>query len=208
MEYSRDAICGIPDKVILKTASKEKEYFFYTQIAEWMENIPVPNCYPAQQSEDKSQAIFLLEDISDTHSQTKWPISPSLEHCEMAIDSLSTFHAFWWNDSRLETEFREKVTKGNYWTGRLNKATVSFLLSSISSVTDCLQSLWEFMKKFSPHPTVIGCPIAQEKKKHSSTVTSTFGIIYFQMNCQKIKPEFSIGIHGISGKGPMTSLTW
>ena len=34
--YSQDAICDIPNSAILKTASKEKEYFFYTQIVEWM----------------------------------------------------------------------------------------------------------------------------------------------------------------------------
>ena len=122
IEYSQNAICNIPNEVILKVASKEKEYFFYRQIAEWMREIPVPKCYFAQQNEDKSQAIFLLEDLSDTHFQTEWPVPPSLELCEAAIDCLATFHAFWWNDPRLETEFREKVTRGNYWTGRLNEA--------------------------------------------------------------------------------------
>jgi len=122
IDYSQDAVCDIPDKVILKTARKEKEYFFYTQIAEWMGDVPIPRCYLAQQNEDQSQAFFLLEDLSDTHSQTEWPVPPLLELCEMAIDCLSSFHAFWWNDPRLETEFRQKVTKGNYWTGRLNEA--------------------------------------------------------------------------------------
>jgi len=122
IDYSQGAICNVPSKVILKAAPKEKEYFFYTQIAEWMGNTPVPYCYLAQQNEDRSQSIFLLEDLSDTHFQTEWPIPPSLELCEMAIDCLASFHAFWWSDFRLETDFREKVTKGNYWTGRLNEA--------------------------------------------------------------------------------------
>jgi len=122
IDYSQNAICDIPDRVILKIAPKEKEYFFYTEIVEWMGKIPVPRCYLAQQSEDKSQTIFLLEDLSDTHFQTEWPVPPTLELCEVAIDCLASFHAFWWNDPRLETEFRQKVTKGNYWTGRLNEA--------------------------------------------------------------------------------------
>jgi len=122
IDYSQDAICDVPNKVILKTASKEKEYFFYTQIIKWMGDIPILQCYLAQQNDDKSQAIFLLEYLSETHSQTEWPVPPALELCEMAIDCLSSFHAFWWNDSRLETEFHQKVTKGNYWTGRLNEA--------------------------------------------------------------------------------------
>lgn len=122
IEYSRNALCDIPDKFILKTALKEKEYFFYTQIAEWMDKVPIPHCYLAQQNEDKSQAIFLLEDLSGTHFQTEWPVPPTLENCEVTIDCLSSFHAFWWNDVRLETDFRQKVTKGNYWEGRLNEA--------------------------------------------------------------------------------------
>ncbi len=122
IEYSQDAVCDIPNKVILKLAPKEKEYFFYTQITEWMGDVPVPRCYLTLQNEDKSQAVFLLEDLSDTHFQTEWPVPPTLELCEAAIDCLSSFHAFWWNDPRLETEFCQKVTKGNYWTGRLDEA--------------------------------------------------------------------------------------
>jgi hypothetical protein len=122
IDYSQDAICDIPHKVVLKLAPKEKEFFFYTQIIKWMGEVLVPHCYLAQQSDDKAQAIFLLEDLSNTHFQTEWPVPPSLELCEMAIDCLSSFHAVWWNDPRMETEFREKVTKGNYWTGRLNEA--------------------------------------------------------------------------------------
>jgi len=121
-DYSSDAICDIPTKLMLKVAPKEKEYFFYTQIVEWMGQIPVPWCYLAQHSEDKSQAVFFLEDLSDTHFQTAWPVPPSVELCEKVIDCLSSFHAFWWNDPRLETEFRMKVNKGNYWIGRLNEA--------------------------------------------------------------------------------------
>jgi len=122
IEYSQNGTCDIPNTVILKLAPKEKECFFYKQIVEWMGKIPVPHCYLAQQSNDKEQAIFLLEDLSDTHTQTKWPVPPSLEHCEMAIDCLASFHAFWWNNPRLETVLLEKVRKGNYWIGRLNQA--------------------------------------------------------------------------------------
>lgn len=122
IKYSQDAVCDVPNKVILKIALKEKEYFFYTQIVELMGEIPFLHCYFAQQNDDNSQAIFLLEDLSDTHFQTEWPVPPSLELCEMAIDCLASFHTFWWNDPRLETDFREKVTKGNSWTGRLKEA--------------------------------------------------------------------------------------
>jgi len=122
VDFSNHAVCDIPNKVILKIAPKEKEYFFYTQIVEWMGQVPVPHCYLAHQDDDKSQAIFLLEDLSDTHFQTEWPVPPAFELCEMAIDCLASFQAFWWNDPRLETEFRQMVTKGNYWTGRLNEA--------------------------------------------------------------------------------------
>ena len=122
IDYSEGSVCDIPNKVILKIAPKEKEFFIYTRIVEWMGKVPAPRCYLAQQSDDKSQALFILEDLSDTHFQTEWPVPPSLELCEMAIDCLASFHAFWWNDLRLETEFREKVTKGNYWTGRINEA--------------------------------------------------------------------------------------
>ncbi|NJC98271.1 MAG: hypothetical protein C3F07_21895 [Anaerolineales bacterium] len=122
IEYSKDAVGDIPDKIILKLAPKEKEYFFYARILAVMGNVPAPHCYLAKQSDDKSQALFLLEDLSDTHFQTEWPVPPSLELCETAIDCLSSIHAFWWNDRRLESELRAKVTKGNYWSGRINEA--------------------------------------------------------------------------------------
>jgi hypothetical protein len=72
--YSADAACQVPEHLILKIAKKEKEYFFYTQIAIWMEIPPIPECYFAAQNADKSQATFLLEDLSATHFQTEWPV--------------------------------------------------------------------------------------------------------------------------------------
>ena len=65
--YSEDAVCQVPSHLILKIAKKEKEYFFYTEITKWMENPPIPECYFATQNTDKSQAIFLLEDLSLSH---------------------------------------------------------------------------------------------------------------------------------------------
>ena len=120
--YSADAACQVPEHLILKIAKKEKEYFFYTQIAKWMENPPIPECYFATQNADKSQATFLLEDLSATHFQTEWPLPPIQTLCEAAIDCLAAIHAFWWNDPRLETELCPKVTQGNFWTGRLIEA--------------------------------------------------------------------------------------
>jgi len=122
IEFSNDAVCDIPNRVIVKEARREKEYFFYKRIVELMGEIPVPHCYLALKNEDNSRSIFLIEDLTDTHYQTEWPVPPSLELCEMAIDCIAAFHAFWWNDSRLETEFRQEAKKGNYWTGRLNEA--------------------------------------------------------------------------------------
>ena len=92
--YSEDAVCQVPSHLILKIAKKEKEYFFYTEITKWMENPPIPECYFATQNTDKSQAIFLLEDLSLSHFQTEWPVPPAQSRCEAAVDSLSKLHAF------------------------------------------------------------------------------------------------------------------
>ena len=70
----------------------------------------------------RTQASFLLEDLSATHFQTEWPIPPIQALCEAAIDCLANVHAFWWDDPRLETKLRAKVTKGNFWAGRLDEA--------------------------------------------------------------------------------------
>jgi len=120
--YSADAVCRLPDHLILKIAKREKEHFFYTQIAKQMTDPPIPECYFAAQDADKSQATFLLEDLSATHFQTEWPVPPTQSLCEAAIDGLANVHGFWWDDPRLETYFRAKVTKGNCWVGRLNEA--------------------------------------------------------------------------------------
>ena len=34
--YSANTVCQVPGHLILKIAKKEKEYFFYTEIAKWM----------------------------------------------------------------------------------------------------------------------------------------------------------------------------
>jgi aminoglycoside phosphotransferase (APT) family kinase protein len=70
----------------------------------------------------RTQATFLLEDLSSTHFQTEWPVPPAQSLCRAAVDSLAKLHALWWDDPRLGTELFTKVTKGNFWPKRLDEA--------------------------------------------------------------------------------------
>ena len=180
LTYSKDAICQIPDHIILKVAKKEKEYFFYTQIAKWMKKPPIPECYFATQNADKSQAAFLLEDLSATHFQTEWPIPPIQALCEAAIDCLANVHAFWWDDPRLETKLRAKVTKGNFWAGRLDEA-----ISQLPAFLEFIGDRTQF-----------------ENPRLFCTGTSTFGICSFPVIAKHMPSASLTGIPGILAKAP------
>ena len=118
LSYSADAPASAPKKIFLKISDPAKvsnpeidsdvgrridknEIEFYRAVTEITHDLPVVRCYDAACDMKTGRAYLLLEDLSDTHDQTEWPVPPLRAHCEQIMDCLANFHAFWWEDTRL-----------------------------------------------------------------------------------------------------------
>lgn len=108
--------------VVLKIANGLKEYVFFSSIAPATEIAEVIRCYHAEYDHKEKQAYFLLENVTNTHYQTDWPVPPKMDQCFRAIDCLARVHAFWWNHPDLETDLIGKCNMGNHWKERIDLA--------------------------------------------------------------------------------------
>jgi hypothetical protein len=77
------------------------EVEFYTTVVHAMHDPATVRCYDAAYAPETGKSHVLLEDLSDTHFQTEWPLPPTQQHCEAVMECMATFHAFWWEHPRL-----------------------------------------------------------------------------------------------------------
>ena len=127
-EYSKDFSADVqadlaPSAIVVKI-SKPKviegryEPNYYNIVAGELRNdLPIPICYDAAYSEETGLSHIILEDISDTHSEVEfeWPVSPTKQLCEKAIDCISEIHAFWWDHPKLN-DLTKFTSVYYYWT--------------------------------------------------------------------------------------------
>jgi len=102
IDYDRDAPRDAPRRLFVKIAETDDplsdiflgETAFYA--ARPPGRLPVPACFGAFSDRHSRASCLLLEDLSDTHGQTPWPLPPSLPQCESAVRALARLHAHWW----------------------------------------------------------------------------------------------------------------
>ena len=122
VSYSDDAPLSAPSRLFLKiskpgfdaalSASVGKtEVAFYTTVADAMPNLATVHCYDAVYAPETGKSHVLLEDLSDTHFQTEWPLPPTQTHCEAVMECLATLHAFWWEHPHLGTDVGQLPTE-------------------------------------------------------------------------------------------------
>ena len=121
--YSEDATPGLPSKMLLKVPLIENEaalkmgkdeVFVYNTLKNAMTDPPVVPCFDAIYSPDSHRSHLLLEDLSDSHFQPEIPIPPSERHCELCVEALAQFHAFWWEHSSLGVEIGKLFDKESH----------------------------------------------------------------------------------------------
>ena len=107
-----------PKRLFLKTSRADleladliygkKEVEFYNTIANVMESPSLPRCLDAIYDPVTGKSHVLLEDLSETHYQPKPPLPPSNSDCELVMNCLARFHAYWWEHPQL-MNYIEKV---------------------------------------------------------------------------------------------------
>jgi hypothetical protein len=91
----------------------EREVTFYGKIAPATPAGLVPRCFDSAWQAETRQWHLLLEDLGDTHEiATPWPLPPDEKMCRRMVQTLSRFHAAWWDDPRLGVEIDTRVDAG------------------------------------------------------------------------------------------------
>jgi thiamine kinase-like enzyme len=88
----------------------QKEPVFYEAIRRETTSLPLIECFGSAIDPVNHRTCLLLEDISDSHVQTPWPIPPSYEQCDATIIALARLHAHWWNHGNFGNEEFPLVT--------------------------------------------------------------------------------------------------
>lgn len=98
---------GFPSSIFVKIAKKEqqrelremcaREVAFYSEIAGVMRVSCIPRCFHAVRDKESGSFTIVLEDLSETHFQTEYPLPPTTDYCEMAVECLASVHAEWWH---------------------------------------------------------------------------------------------------------------
>ena len=107
IKYSHMDKNYLPERFLLKTVNPdfyettEKEVDFYNLASKSKLQLPLASCYGAEKNYEEKQYFILLEDLSDTHFQSKWPLPPQQEQCTDAIAAIASVHAYWWNHPDL-----------------------------------------------------------------------------------------------------------
>jgi Ser/Thr protein kinase RdoA (MazF antagonist) len=121
VSYSAGAPDDAPTRLFLKISRpalqsrfSQKEVEFYQVVAPRVPELPLIRCYDAAFSSASGAAHLLLDDVSETHTQSVPPLPPSLRDCELAVDCLAQLHARFWEHPQLGTEIGKLTTEAEF----------------------------------------------------------------------------------------------
>jgi ecdysteroid kinase len=101
--YTADAPPDLPRHIVVKSPlvppTADCELKFYREVAPLIGSPPLVNCLAAV--ENGRSEVIVLEDLRATHDHPPWPIPPSREQSELAVDALAHVHAAYWESSTL-----------------------------------------------------------------------------------------------------------
>jgi hypothetical protein len=107
------------------------EVDFYNRLAPSMSRAIV-RCYDAAYQADPAAFHLLLEDLSQTHFQTPWPLPPLQPQCEQAVDCLAELHTHWWEHSRFGQDI------GQNWSEADERESFRYLEQTLPRFIDFL----------------------------------------------------------------------
>jgi len=100
----------LPDNEASLKMGKD-EVFVYNMLKNAMNDPPVVPCFDAIYSPGSHKWQILMEDLSISHFQPEIPIPPPKRHCELCVEALAQFHAFWWEHPSLGVEIGKLFDK-------------------------------------------------------------------------------------------------
>jgi hypothetical protein len=109
--YSNDVPGDLPRRLVVKSPLNPPnvrlgfsgEVQFYRLVAPAIGTPPLVRCFAAIEDGGSDPGTIVLEDHRSTHDHPPWPIPPSPNQCEAALDTLARVHARWWEAPALGT---------------------------------------------------------------------------------------------------------
>jgi hypothetical protein len=107
--YTPDAQTNLPRRLVVKLPPEQTngekhssaEAQFYRELAPVLGTPPLVRCFAEIENDNGVLETLVLEDLRATHDHPPWPIPPSLNQCESAIDALARVHARCWEAPAL-----------------------------------------------------------------------------------------------------------
>ena len=98
--FTPDAPADLPVRMVVKSLlsgeHRPAESQFYREVAPGLPSPPLVRCLATVED-----GTIVLEDLRATHDHPPWPIPPSRQQAETAIDALAHVHARYWEASTL-----------------------------------------------------------------------------------------------------------
>ena len=91
---------ALPERMVVKrpvlTDRGEGEARVYEGLLMHEKGLPVMTCFGIVDEAPDAPLAMFFPDLSLSHTQTKWPVIPSLARCKQAVSALAAVHARWW----------------------------------------------------------------------------------------------------------------
>jgi aminoglycoside/choline kinase family phosphotransferase len=105
-----------------------REVLFYSHIAGLMPPSCIPKCHFAGHEPESDEFSIVLEDLSETHFQSEYPVPLSMNWCRKAVRCLAKIHAAGWDRGELAPILGGFGTKESVedWSERSRRAWREF----------------------------------------------------------------------------------
>lgn len=126
------------------------EVEFYNLVAPTMSCPPLVKCYDAAFDQMTGCSHILLEDLTDTHTQTEQNLAPSADASRRAVEALGKAHAFWWSSPMLGNGIG-RIFDGEWllkFVEDLNRSVAEFLV--IAELTARQKDAYRLMLEAAP----------------------------------------------------------
>lgn len=114
--YTSDAPADLPRRLVVKSpwvqaSGDGPEVQFYRDVAPILATPPLVRCLAAIENSDEMTETIVLEDLRSTHDQRPWPMPPTRNQSETAIDALAYVHAHYWEAPGLGSTIGQHNTE-------------------------------------------------------------------------------------------------
>jgi hypothetical protein len=121
-----------------------KEYEFYTNVVPAMVDPPIPRAYATSFDSHTLLSVLLLEDLSETHTRPRTPLSSTPPDLHGSVDCLAAIHAWWWaHPDLMDVTLRRDADWIETSTVSMQSTVTRFLAACAQDLPETSQSALE-----------------------------------------------------------------